>query len=136
MNWTQGDIDRLTQPTPAERTVKARGKIRVPRGLNKTERAYSAHLDVEKRLGVIRWWRFEGMTLKLADDCRFTADFVVMFADGTLELHDTKVIHRGKNGPHIEDDALVKLRTAAEQFDITVKAVWPTPNGEWGSKEF
>lgn len=144
-NWTPEQLAEHNRRHPGHRPYpepaiaappKAKGAPREPRGMNKTERAYSAHLDLEKRIGAIRWWRYEGMTLRLADDCRFTADFLVMMADGRYELHDCKVLHRGATRAHIEDDALVKLRTAAEQFEITVKVVWPTPNGEWDYREF
>jgi hypothetical protein len=115
---------------------KAKGRVRSVKGLNKTETAYDAHLAMRQRLGEILWRKFEGITLKLADDTRFTPDFAVMTADGHIELHDTKALWKGKTRPHIEDDALVKLRTAAEMFPFTVKAVWAEANGDWAEKIF
>lgn len=107
--------------------------------MNKTERAYMAHLEAEGRVGTVLWYRFEGMTLKLGEDCRFTPDFVVMRPDGFIELHDVKGAKKNKvNGviePWIEEDARVKLRTCAEMFPFTVKAVWPTGDG-WGERVF
>lgn len=53
--------------------------------------------------------RYEGYTLKLADGCRYTPDFAVEHADGTLEFHETK-------GAFIFSKALTKPKTAAELF--------------------
>ena len=144
VNWSEAELQareaRMSMPAlsherPAS-APKAVGRFRVPRSMNKTEAQYDAHLAMRQRIGEILWRKFEGITLKLGEDCRFTADFAVMMADGRLELHDTKVIHRGKARPHIEDDALVKLRMAAETFPLTIKAVWPLANGEWQEREF
>lgn len=141
MNWTAADLQRVT----AERGLpyisvaqppKARGAIRTPKAMNKTEASYEAHLSLRKRLGEVLWYRFEGITLKLADDTRYTADFAVLMADGRLELHDCKALWRGAKRPHIEDDALVKLRMAAETFPLTIRSVWALANGEWESKEY
>ncbi len=164
-NWTQEDLDRVLRqnttttregrrvgidgnaghdsagtereiPTAARLGQKAKGTMRQPRGMNKTEAAYAAHLEMEKRIGDVLWFRYEGITVRLSDDCRFTADFAVMLADGTIELHDTKSLWSKKAKPHIEDDALVKLRTAAEMYPFKIRAVWKATNGEWDSKEF
>jgi len=51
--------------------------------MNKTEQAYSLHLEAMKQGGEILWWKFEGMTFKLADKTRYTPDFCVLCADGT-----------------------------------------------------
>ncbi len=88
-----------------------------------------------QRSGDVAWFRFEFLTLKLADDTRLTPDFTVMLSDGEIQLHDCKVIHRGQTRPHIEDDALAKMRVAAES-PFRVFAVWPLPSGEWGKREF
>ncbi len=145
MNWTEeqrAERDRRvlvnsgrTEPEKPSKQSRARGVVRKP-AMNKTETRYSAHLAMRERLGEIAWHRFEGITLKLADDTRFTADFAVMTADGSLELHDTKALWRKSDKPHIEDDALVKMRVAAQAFPFRVIAVWPLPSGEWGEREF
>lgn len=141
MNWTHAEyqeaLARRGAPAPAAvAPPKARGRIRPPKSQNKTEAAYDAHLAMRKRLGEVLWYRFEGITLKLGDDCRLTPDFAVLLADGSLELHDTKVIHRGKKRAHVEDDALAKMRVAADMFPFTIRMVWPSPNGEWETREF
>ena len=56
-------------------------------------------------------WSFEVVTLKLAADCRYTPDFMVINReDGVVEFHEVK--------GHWRDDAKVKLRVAAEKFPM------------------
>lgn len=86
--------------------------------LNKTERAYLAFLRSEQH-----WWiGVQNVTLKLADDTRFTVDNVVINPEGRVEGHEVKGFMRG--------DALVKLKVAARQFPwITFWLVRKTKNG-------
>ncbi len=147
MNWTEADvaartISGLAQPLqPTLRThnltahARATGRIRQPKGMNKTEARYSAFLESQKAIGAIAWYKFEGITLKLGFDNRLTFDFAVMTAVGALELHDVKARRNGRT-PHIEDDALAKMRDAAENFPFRVLVVWPGQRGEWESREF
>ncbi|HLZ39442.1 MAG TPA: hypothetical protein VKQ11_00675 [Candidatus Sulfotelmatobacter sp.] len=114
---------------------RAKGRVRVSKGMNKTEARYEAHLAMRKRLGEVLFYRFEFVTVKIAEDTRYTADFTVMLADGSMELHDCKIIRSGQDRAHIEDDSLVKMCVAAES-PFVVKAVWPLPSGEWGEREF
>jgi hypothetical protein len=87
--------------------IQARGTLYEP-DMNKTEAAYAMVLRARQAAGEIAWWKFEGITLKLADDTRYTPDFAVMLADGSMEMHETKGFMR--------DDAFVKLKVAAAQF--------------------
>lgn len=77
-------------------------------GANKTERAYGQRLELLRRAGEVLSWGFQRITLKLADDCRYTPDFDVVTAAGELEMHETKGFMR--------DDARVKLKVAARSF--------------------
>lgn len=77
-------------------------------GLNKTERAYRDLLEFRKRAGEVRDYRTHGITFKLGTDCRYTPDFMVIENDGTLTFVEIKGFLR--------DDALVKFRTAQQQF--------------------
>jgi hypothetical protein len=72
--------------------------------LNKLERAYhnyllALHLPY---LGV------QNITLKLADDCRFTPDFNYIDPNGRMVFVDVKGFQR--------EDALLKIKFAARQF--------------------
>ena len=89
------------------------GRTKRPHGeMNKGERAYADHLEALKAAGKIADWRYESLTLKLAPDCRFTADFAVMMPDGEIVLHEIK--GRTRSGkPWIEEDARIKIKTGA-----------------------
>lgn len=91
---------------------------------NKLEQAYESHLEQLKQAGEIQWYKFEGITLKLANDTRFTPDFLVLLANGELECHECKSIWR--------DDAKIKIRVAAELFPFRFVAVYAKPKKEGG----
>lgn len=82
---------------------------REPGTMNKTEAAYSAHLETLKRDGDNNGYMFEAMKFRLADKTFYTPDFVVFAADGVIECHEVK-------GGYIFDDAMVKLKVVAELF--------------------
>jgi hypothetical protein len=100
---------------PQLRLGRAQPRRKVPGQMNKLEGRYSQQLDVQKGFGLIQCWWYERWTFKLADDTRFTPDFVVLAKDGVLEMHETKGFMR--------DDARVKLKLAAELFPLRVKLV-------------
>lgn len=77
-------------------------------GMNKLEASFAMTLEAQKRAGKIVLWRYERLTLKLADDTRYTPDFYVLELDGSVSLTEVKGFMR--------DDALVKLKVAAAQF--------------------
>lgn len=84
-------------------------------GMNKTEAAYADLLESKRRAGLLREYHFQALTLKLADDTRYTPDFFVVATDGTVECHEVKGFWR--------DDAKVKIKVAARQFPFRFIAV-------------
>lgn len=95
--------------------------------MNKTETAYFNYLQTLQYAGDVLWFEFEPMNLKLADKCFYRIDFLVMVKSRQLECHEVK--------GYWTDDALVKIKTAAEKFPfrfIAVKLV----KGEWEVREF
>ncbi|MDD5305058.1 MAG: DUF1064 domain-containing protein, partial [Elusimicrobia bacterium] len=86
--------------------------------MNALERAYSAQLDLLKRAGRVAEWHYQGLTLRLGADLRYTPDFDVFLPDGTLELIEIKGWMR--------DDARVKLRAAASAYPFVFKLVTRT----------
>lgn len=120
------------RPTPPARTLaKGRTVRRAVGQMNKTEARYAQMLDVEKHEGRILDYWFEQITFKLADDTRYTPDFVIQRPDGVMEVHEVK--------GHWEDDALVKIKVAAAQFPfrfIAVSAVPQKNGGGWQVREF
>jgi len=110
--------------------------------MNKTEAAYDAYLGLLLSAGEIDGYKFEGIKLKLADNCFFTPDFLVMAKDGVLELHDTKGTTKKLRAsgekeamPWIEEDAKIKLKLVAELYPFRVFAVFKTNSG-WQKLEF
>ncbi len=104
---------------------------RRPGVMNKTEAAYADHLEMQRLAGEVLWYAYESVTLKLADDCRYTPDFAVVRADMSLEMHEVKGFWR--------DDARVKIKVAAEKFPFAFIAVTQVPvrqGGGWKFEEF
>lgn len=114
---------------PARR-VRARSGRRPGRqkGMNGLEAAWSFRLEEMRRTGgenpVVGWW-FHALKLRIGEDCFYETDFLVQLADGTLELHEVK-------GGHIEDDAVVKLRSVVDQYPFRVLLVRRRPKAEGG----
>ena len=92
--------------------------------MNTLETQHAGTLELRKRAGEILDYWFEALTFKLADDCRYTPDFLVMLPDGELEVHEVK--------GHFEDDAKVKLRVAADKFPFRFLAFRKLPKKEGG----
>lgn len=84
--------------------------------MNALETAYvNERLTPMFASGLILGWSFEPITLKLADQVRYTPDFLLQMPDGTVELHETKACRKG--GAYLmEDDAWVKLKIADSIF--------------------
>ena len=129
---TQARINAAASPLAAVDQVErvlAHGAVR-KRDMNRTEAAYGTLLERRKVLGEVAWFDFEAVTLKLADDTRYTPDFPVLLADGTIEMHEVK--------GHMRDDAWVKLKLAARLFPfrfILVRRVAKNAGGGWTFQE-
>ena len=121
-------VPRLGEALAASSVAKALPSVAVaPRGvlappkMNKTEAAYGAVLELRKRGGEIAWYAYEGITLKLAPDTRYTPDFAVMLAGGEIELHEVKGFFR--------EDAKLKCKLAAELFPFPILVVRKVTGG-------
>ena len=94
--------------------------------MNKTETAYDSHLAALQHAGQIKWRKFEGLKLRLADNTFYTPDFAVMAADGVIECHEVKGFW--------QDDARAKIKVAADLYPfrfIAVKARTKKAGGGW-----
>lgn len=99
--------------------------------MNKTEAAYAQELETRKNAQELLWYAFEGVTLKLADGCRYTPDFAVLRADGVMEMHEVK--------GYWQEDARAKIKVAADKFPFKFIAVYKQPKkdgGGWKVEEF
>lgn len=109
--------------------LRARGRVRrQPGTMNKTEAAYADILEAERIAGRIHSWHYERVTFKLADDCRYTPDFQVVYPDGLVEYHEVKGFW--------EDDALAKIKVAATSFPEFTFRAFHKKSGQWHEREF
>lgn len=91
--------------------------------LNKTEAAYLALLRTQGHL----WLGIQCVTLKLADDCRFTPDFAYINHEGRFTLVDVKGFQR--------EDALIKAKVAARLFPWASFVIVSKIKGGWDVKD-
>lgn len=140
--WTMEDVEKLGLKTDLKKTAdksatqlkpsalenyQALGRMKSG-AMNKTEQRYADHLELLKTSGAILKYWFEAMNLRLADNCFYRIDFLVLQSTGHLEVHEVK-------GGYITDDSLVKIKVAAETFPFRFVAIqWK--NKEWITREF
>jgi len=87
--------------------MRRKRKIREKK-MNKTELAFSKILDKAKIEGEILRWNFEEISLKIGPNTRYIPDFVAVMPNGRWQVFEIK--------GHLEDDAAVKFKTAAEKY--------------------
>lgn len=94
-------------------------------GKSKVEQTYDVHLERKKLNGQILDYWYEGLTLKLEKDVRYTPDYLVMTLDGTLECHEVKAGMKqketGRIVPISEDSSKIKLKVAAGKFPFVFR---------------
>lgn len=93
---------------------------------NKTELAFGLILESQKNRGEIVDYRFEGVTIRLADDCRYTPDFFII-----VSLDPLKIRFAETKGKHIWDDSKIKWRVAKEQNSWAEWELWQKKGAEW-----
>jgi hypothetical protein len=99
--------------------------------MNKGEQAYAAHLEHIKASGLILWYRFEGLKLRLADNTFYTPDFAVMTADCVIECHEIKGVW--------QDTGRAKIKIAADLYPFRFKALRTRSKkngGGWEEEDF
>lgn len=137
MRWTEEqyaeyqrrapDVSRPPFSLPAnEAGALARGQM-PKREMNKTEAAYSQHLELQKIAGEILWHRYEPLKLRLADGSYYKPDFGVLTRECLFEIHETKGFWR--------EAARVRIKVAAELFPFKFIAVTHQGDG-WSREEF
>jgi hypothetical protein len=110
------------------------------REMNHTETRYSQYLEDQKRAGLILWWDFECIKIRLADRTWYTPDFLVVANGLTLEAHEVKTYWKGRHGQPgrsgWQEDARVKIKVVAEHFPIRFLGVTAMPDLGWQVEEF
>jgi len=107
----------------------------IPGVMNKGEQKYSNVLQSMKLAGEIQDWKFEPIKLRIgpvSGRCTYTPDFMVIALDDTIEFHEVK----GRSGDKAwcEEDAKVKIKSAAEQYPFKFVMIWPSKKGGWESE--
>lgn len=95
-------------------------------GMNRWEAQWSAELSARMTAGDVLFWSFEPFSLRIASGCRYTPDFLVMRADGTMECHEVKGFMR--------EAARVRLRVAADLHPYRFILV-TRPGGQWHTED-
>jgi len=128
------------QPKNGNRNRGGRAIRLKPGEMNKTEAQYNAVLKNQLFAGSIQWFGFQTMTFRLADDCRYTPDFIVVDADGFFEAHEVKGRTKNKStGDYTywaEADAKIKVKLAAANIPFRFCIVFPLPGGDWKRVDF
>lgn len=91
--------------------------------LNKTERGFYEILRMQGH----QWIGVQSVTLKLADDCRYTCDFMCLTKLGEFHGYEVKGFFR--------DDAKVKIKVAARMFPWVKFFVVMKEDGRFGYRE-
>ena len=86
--------------------IYPRAFVRKPGIMNRMEKAFAGRLELFKKSGEITDYRFEAVTLRLTPKTTYTPDFLVV--TDHITLYEVKGFRR--------DDAMVKLKVAAEMF--------------------
>jgi len=111
---------------PPSNRLYALGRLK-PGERNKTEAAYELELERRKSQGEILWYQFEGIKLRLADNCFYSPDFVVLLSNGEMEMHEVK----GAKAI-MTDDSKVKIKVAARHFPFRFILIFTKPKKDGG----
>jgi hypothetical protein len=122
MNITEDQLRDLEARMRAYRGMPPLGGAKVPKARqprtgyrSKTEAAYAQYLDVLVKIGSIESWKYEPVTLKLADGVRYQPDFMVC-CYGVVEFREVK----GRKGSTFYSRAIgkMKIKIAASLYPM------------------
>jgi hypothetical protein len=133
MVWTDADVAAAKQRMFGDARPAAAIIFPVPRATPGPMDRYASKLErryAETVLAVLKYdhkihdWWYEGIKLRLAENCFYTPDFLIQYTDGELQFHETK-------GGFWREDARVKIKVAATMYPCFsfravqwVKGVW------------
>lgn len=105
-------------------------------GMNKTEARYAQYLEEQKAARVIQYYAFEPWKVRIADDCYYIPDFLVLDANGHLSLHDAKAWWKKSKKVGVKEDAMVKMKAVAALYPfLTMLMTWEV-DGRWEQRVF
>lgn len=91
--------------------------------MNKTENSFSKLLEKAREEGEILRWHFEEVSLKIGPNTRYIPDFIAVMPSGRWQVFEIK--------GHLEDDAAVKFKTAAEKYPEISFHMLRKVKGQW-----
>lgn len=126
------DLGRLVRADAAKKRFQSKGRL--PKGvMNKTEAEYAALLEEQQRMGLVQWWKFHPIRVRLADNTFYEVDFLVLSGDGHLEIHETK-------GGFTTDKGQMKIKVCAEVLPVfrffKMTKLAKKDGGGWKKEEF
>lgn len=96
------------EPTGRQVAARAENAPTGPKFKSKAEARYAQILEAQVRCGQIRSWRYEAVSLTLADGVRYRPDFLIHENDGRMTLVEVK--------GHMREAARVRLTIAVEMY--------------------
>ncbi len=117
--------------------VRARTRVGLRCGMNKTESEYALILEEQKRAGQILRYEFEGITLRFAN-VKYTPDFLVFDGKKTAfdlvgpDRHHIRLIE--VKGPFIKGNrerAVERFRHAKTYWPEFAFEMWQKKDGQW-----
>ena len=103
----------------SKHALYALGRLK-PGEMNKTEQAFSTHLEFLRLKGDVLWWKFGAVKLRIAPNTHITVDFAVLMSDGHLTMIEVKG-HRAL----YQEDAKAKMKVAADAFPFKFFVAYP-----------
>lgn len=113
---------------PPASAIAAR-EIKPRRGtMNGLEKAFAATLEEWRLSGVVRWYAFEGVKLRLAQGAYFCPDFAVLFDDGDFGFYECKGFWR--------EAGRLRMKVAAEAYPHWMFNAVQQVKGQWVYEAF
>lgn len=107
------DVAPRHLPGVASPAQRARGLAPHDRkSMNKLEARYGAYLETLKLAGEVLDYKFQALSLRLADNTFHRPDWYVMVKGGWEEIHETK--GTGKGRPHFTEAGWLRFKLGRE----------------------
>lgn len=134
MRMTEADYAKMAPKAKPNGVQRWQALGRLPKGtMNKTEAAYAEELTSQKAMGKILDFKFHPMRIRLADNTFYEVDFLVLHADQSLAIHETK-------GGFTSEKGQMKIKLVAEVMPwfgmLKVTKLAAKAGGGWKVEDF
>jgi hypothetical protein len=109
-------------------------------GMTKVEERFASYLNLLKSVGKIEDWKFEPMSIKIADGVRYNPDFEIVGKE-FITMAEIKPGSRDKKTGQVkpfsmDDGYRTKIYVAAEKYpEFRWLLIWDDKNGGWMERE-